>query len=285
MSKKQTCVWESISPSRAKEYLAKNINNRPLSQVASDKLADGFAADYQENGDTIKFDEDGNLVDGQHRLTAVVKSGRTIHSWVVRNVSARAIDTIDKVRRRSNGDVLSRRREENYNMLAASCGYVFRLLQGDVPNSYGTPPRTDQMDMILAKYGKQLRAACTFVNRYKNNKLLPPSELAFLVAWGNVLYGDGVADAFWKQVMTAEELRRGTPQYSLYQRLNRYSKDSRLKRNIRMAFCIKAFNSYLMGHPLKSVRHAEGEEFPAFIDPSRVTSTRIAQLRNGNGKP
>lgn len=284
MAKKQTMTLERITPEIAKRYLERNVNNRPASEANCELMTEEFRFNYHLNGEPIKFDDEGNLADGQTRLTAIIRSGRTVDIWVCRNLDSDAVDILDRGRRRSNAHVLARRHEENYNMLAAAVRCVFHLLQGGIPNSFAKSCRIDQMDQILDKYGKELRAACQFVNRYKNNKLLPPSELAFLVAWGNIIYGDGVAEPFWKQVCTAEELRRGTPQFALFHCLNKRDDDKQLKRTARLAFCVKAFNSYLSGRDMKAIRHAEGDEFPAFLDPIKISSTRLAQLKNGHAK-
>lgn len=59
------------------------------------------------NAETIKFDVNGNLLDGQHRLMAIVKSGCAISCLVVRNLPSEVFSTIDRGTIRSYGDVFS----------------------------------------------------------------------------------------------------------------------------------------------------------------------------------
>ncbi len=77
---KPTCkpTIELITPKRAKEMLARNTNNY---RKKDPRLAKKYSLDmtndrWKFQGDPIKFAENGTLYDGQHRLQAVVDSGR-----------------------------------------------------------------------------------------------------------------------------------------------------------------------------------------------------------------
>ena len=66
----------TITPEYAKELLDYNKKNRSLSKATVDRYAEDMRKDnWQQNGEAIKIDWDGNLIDGQHRLAACVKSG------------------------------------------------------------------------------------------------------------------------------------------------------------------------------------------------------------------
>jgi hypothetical protein len=129
----------------------------------------------------------------------------------------------------------------------------------------------------MANHGKRLRAACELVKSIKT-KVLLPGETAFLVAYANYLYGDGVADAFWRGVLSADGIHSGTPQYTLYRKLIDYPK---MHRVTRMKHCINAFNAYVQGKMIKVLRDVAGEEFPKFIDPLMIKSERLAALKRG----
>lgn len=51
---------------------------------------------YQLNGESVIFDENGKLVDGQHRLSAIANTGITVDCVIVRGVDPRARRTIDQ---------------------------------------------------------------------------------------------------------------------------------------------------------------------------------------------
>lgn len=82
-----------------------NKNNRLPKMGQVKKLAreiqNGF---WQCNGATIIFDITGNINDGQHRLMACAKSGRSIETWVIVGVPKEFQLTIDQHSKRSMGD-------------------------------------------------------------------------------------------------------------------------------------------------------------------------------------
>lgn len=86
-------------------------NPRPVSQSHVDAIAAEIkAGGFMFNGEPIIFDEKGRLIDGQHRLRAIVQAGIGVDLLEVRGVPNKVKDTIDIVsRRRSFGDILAGR--------------------------------------------------------------------------------------------------------------------------------------------------------------------------------
>lgn len=95
-AKRRTTADETITPEIAKEILSNNKRNRALSVKARDALAAAMLGGrWRDTADTIKIGEDGTLLDGQHRLEALVKAGVTLVMSVARNVTMDARDAID----------------------------------------------------------------------------------------------------------------------------------------------------------------------------------------------
>src|SRR5262249_11917158 len=69
-------------------------------KYADDMLAGRWRLSFQG----IAFDTSGRLIDGQHRLLAVLRSGMTIPFMVFRNVDMEIADSIDTGRKRSFAD-------------------------------------------------------------------------------------------------------------------------------------------------------------------------------------
>jgi hypothetical protein len=71
------CEIETITPEIAKSYLEHSKNNyrKYDSGTARAYAADMVAGKWQENGEAIKINKKGEIVDGQHRLMAIVLSG------------------------------------------------------------------------------------------------------------------------------------------------------------------------------------------------------------------
>ena len=99
---------EVITPQVAKALLDKNTNNRTITKshlaMLKSEILDG---NWQYNGQPIIIGQTGRLLDGQHRLTAVIETGIPIETAVVRGVDEEAFVTMDTGKVRGGSDVLS----------------------------------------------------------------------------------------------------------------------------------------------------------------------------------
>ena len=98
---------ETITPGEARQILEGNENNRRLNMATVDyyrrQIENGV---WQINGESIKLDDRGYLLDGQHRLLAIVKANKPVTTLVVRGLSSEAFKTIDAGKSRSMSDYL-----------------------------------------------------------------------------------------------------------------------------------------------------------------------------------
>ena len=98
-----------ITPEKAEMLLKKNLKNRRISWKHVKRLSSVMESGKWENlnGDSIKISASGVLLDGQHRLLAVVTSGVSIAVLVVTEIqSERAFETLDRGKPRSINDTL-----------------------------------------------------------------------------------------------------------------------------------------------------------------------------------
>ena len=81
-------TYELITPEIAASLLELGYDKFHLSKSATQLYADiMLAGEWDETtGAMIVVDEDGMLIDGRHRMAAIVKSKVSIHTWVCRNV-------------------------------------------------------------------------------------------------------------------------------------------------------------------------------------------------------
>lgn len=84
-----------ITPAIAEQMLQHNTNNYRKAQLTkvhlyARKMALGY---WQENGEAIQFDKQGNLLNGQHRLMAIIESQTTQRMLVVYDVEADVFDS------------------------------------------------------------------------------------------------------------------------------------------------------------------------------------------------
>ena len=98
----------TITPEMAEKMLEKNIANRKVNQANVNRIAaDMTTGNYKVNGETIKISSAGEIIDGQHRLLACVKSGMPFDTYIVYNVEREAVGTIDMGKGRSVADSLN----------------------------------------------------------------------------------------------------------------------------------------------------------------------------------
>jgi hypothetical protein len=133
---KPTSQLITIDPNKAKSFLTVNKGNRPVSETLVNQFADDMRAGrWKLNGDAIRFDEDDMLIDGQHRLYAIVKSGVTLQMFCIQGLPHEVFDTIDTGKRRSNSDILALRGEKNTNVLAGAIRILANYEQS--PSRFG----------------------------------------------------------------------------------------------------------------------------------------------------
>jgi hypothetical protein len=86
-----------VTPDTAAKWLAQNADNNRAVKQSQVKLYASYMRKGEWNADNcaITFDAEGNLIDGQHRLQAVVKSGQAQEFIVGRNWPTNSMLTLD----------------------------------------------------------------------------------------------------------------------------------------------------------------------------------------------
>lgn len=252
---------ELVTPKKAMEWLKRNVHNRPLSKVTAEKYANVIRdGKWKLNGETIKFNCNGDFIDGQHRLTGCIIAGIPFETYVVRGLQHEAFDSIDQGKVRSGGDVMARRGEKHYNMLASACG-LLRQLETLGTIGSNSPIRPDQQVECLDQH-PGLRESCELSCANRSEGLLPCSLVAALwYAFSTI--NRNAANEFFLAVLNGEALSKSDPEYVLRRRLiENKSSTSKLRRNVLSALVIKAWNLRRSGKTVKTLVFGEREEFP-----------------------
>src|SRR5689334_16796059 len=133
-----------VTPKLAREWLEKNDCNRPLSLATVARYAaDMRAGKWELNGETIIFSKRG-LLDGQHRLHAVIEADVSVEMLVVHDVECRAFSTIDSGKARTFADVLGIDGHKNASVLASSVNLLDAYERGN-PFLGGTSSTKSQL--------------------------------------------------------------------------------------------------------------------------------------------
>lgn len=97
-----------VTPDMAREFLARQWNNRPVSKYAIEAYARTMdAGNWLLTPSGLLFNEHGRMVDGQHRCRAIIKHGKPVSMVLVFNVpDSVALHAIDAGKARSTSDRL-----------------------------------------------------------------------------------------------------------------------------------------------------------------------------------
>lgn len=117
---------ETITPQLAEIYLGKNTHNRNIRKPVVAKYANDMERGFWNfDGAPIRFADDGTLLDGQHRLHAIIKSNMAIDLLVVRGLKKETQATMDIGSVRQAGHFLQINGIKNANCIACFIrGYI-----------------------------------------------------------------------------------------------------------------------------------------------------------------
>lgn len=256
---------EEITPKQAETWLKFNLkNNRKQSESHIAYLAEQMKKGFWElNGEAIKFDTSNNLIDGQHRLQAIVKSGVTVKSLVVKGVPTEFFYTIDQGKARTIANALSFDGYANTNNLSAAINYVNRInrkFKGFVKTSSGE-------SFAFIKDNPEILASVDYcLKLYKNSGYRGLS--ASIAAALHFLFSkkDGkAADKFFYKLYTGAELTQDGIILRLRNKMGG-GKIQRIPSKYKVIYTIKAWGSIRTASPLKILKYNPStHKFPEII--------------------
>lgn len=259
--KRITTESVAVTPEMAKEWLKRNVSNRRLQEATVLLYAGDMKIDeWVDNGETIKFSGEGDLLDGQHRLHAVIRSGKTVEMLVVRGLARKAQETMDVGRKRNASDTLMLRGETNTVALAAILRRITLWDKGD--RSFRGIASMAEMSAKLEKHPEIRRSAEIAVRTRKTFKDLPVSSLGvahhllFRVSPEQVPW-------FFQKIAVGTELGEGNPVYVLRERARSDKDAGNAVSDVRaLALIIRAWNVYRKGETITRLQHAKDAPVP-----------------------
>lgn len=112
----------SVTPQLASRWLSRNTHNRKIRENTVMRYTSDMAAGrWKYAADPIRFDINGMLIDGQHRLSAIMRQpeGFSLPMLVVSGLEPGSQEVMDQGSRRTAGDQLELRDVKNANQIAA----------------------------------------------------------------------------------------------------------------------------------------------------------------------
>lgn len=255
-----------VTPDFAKSILATgNVNNRRIAEPVVKRYAAQIANGgwREDTCEPIKIAESGRLLDGQHRLLAIVKANAGVYLHVATGLNENIFDVIDTGKKRTGGDALSMMKVKNGITIAAAI-----QLQDWASKNKNSARSVLLNPEIVEHYLKDadLWDECGSVSQ----KLSKDFSRALSQSWVcGVLFlfakiNKEDSFEFVQQICTGKGIKNDTI-HVLRKRIidSRMSSQYKLEDVIKLAFIIKTWNCFRKGSELSILKYKPvDEQFP-----------------------
>lgn len=255
-----------ITEPLALEFQKRNKRNRRQADATVLGLADMIdRGEWIYNADPIAFDWNGELLNGQHRLAAIILAGKPVEAAVVWGLDPRAFVSFDSHKIRSQGDCLGLIGEGNLGVLSPALTWIWKILRGKVLAG-NRPSRTQAIAMPDTHPG--IRESVALARTDKSHVLAASMIAALHYLTGTV--DKARADEFFALLTTGIGLSRESVVWQLRERAmrNRIAK-RKLNQKQLLAISIKAWNAFFADKPVGTLRWTNRgdtpEEFPKIL--------------------
>ena len=254
----------------ARGWLKRNDGNRTFSKInariLTAEMTRGF---WRANGESIVFDTEGVLIDGQHRLRAILSSGHQYLAPVITGVLAEARPTVDTGMKRSTANNFQMAGESNTSTLAATVilwkGYQSRQVK-EMTHPEMRLSVSGAMEYLEEWPG--LREAASAANKLRpggqGRMLVPTSEVALV--WFAIVSSGASRERtndYLGRGLTGYSLSPGSPILALRRRLSEHMRPGqRMHKRERLALLLKAWQLWSTGKTRKVLRWEVDEGFP-----------------------
>lgn len=261
MNEKITTInIETITPESAKLYLGHNTNNRNISKIkVKEYLEQMLRGQWRLSTDAIAFDTDGVLINGQHRLIALIEYGKPLQFLVGRNYKRETFSIIDTGKNRTAGDVLQVNGVKNSKNIASIIRRRFNLKENKLAlnNKDGGGvhfgPKNLNNQEVLDEYMKRQNFYDTLIKNvhiiYQSSKILNMSETAGIISYLVIDLGYEYDKAlfFFQEISSVKESNSKTLESIRVKLLKDKLSNKRMTQQYRQGLIIKAWNYYKSG--------------------------------------
>lgn len=254
-----------VTPEMAEKWLSLNTHNRHIRRRQVDVyVADMRNGRWKFTGDGIKFACNGVLLDGQHRLLAIVEADVSVEMTVTYNLENDAQFVMDNGVKRSTGDALGLEGVPNASVIAAITRALFMIW------NKRDPSKLEQRELYL-EYQDLIDGAIHFINMAVKENLRSGSM--FGVAW--VLFAlidEEAAIRFMTELITGIQLAEDNPIRLLRRELGsttrRYRQSGGIY-GIRSAVrpFVLTWNAWCAGHKTVPGLRSSSAELPTLKQP------------------
>jgi len=252
-----------ITPAIAEILLRGNKHNRPLRRPHLNILVRAIKnGEWIMTGNGISFADDGQLIDGQHRLMAILEADQPVESMVYIGIAKEAFKTTDLGKKRGASDIAALMGFVQYVTVGCAATLLYLYENNSMKSgSYGVSNTAIQAVLQANRLGLEYSA---MVAR-RTAEIVPSGIGAFCHFIFSRLDRD-MADTFFDHLKTGADLPLKSPLLWLRNRLlvNKGSK-AKLPRVTLSAFVVKTWNRYRKGQEAVTLNWLPRESFPKAI--------------------
>jgi hypothetical protein len=254
--------WVAYDLALAQELLDRNTHNRNIRDYMVELFARDMAAGrWQMNGETIKVSKTGVLLDGQHRLLAVVYAykelGLTEPIWIytISEVEDPAQQSMDAGIRRGTHEVLALAGYTNSTVVSAAAKQVMQMERGTLFDRSTGGHKMSNNDVLDWLNGHPAFAIFVEEWTWRARQTRVPGGPCVAALWWLWNIDDKGTEQFLEQWVTLENLPAKSPVLAL----NRVVSDVRTrKRRMTAATWIgmifQAWNHWVTGGSVTYLR-------------------------------
>lgn len=246
----------TITPDLAAEMLAKNRSNRKINQQIVQRYARTMeSGGWLLNGETIKFDREGFMFDGQHRLSACVLTGKPFEAFVAEGLDREAFDTVDTGKGRTSADALyASGNTSNAPLVASIANLAIKMETNSLRlNRYIEPHRVREW---VAEHSPSVIEAAERVRKMNFLGFSPVLGLVYMIASEK---DAAKADVFFNQLETGENLAKGDPSLTLRETLIKHKSDRSYHKADVLSMAFAAWNAFQMAKSLPVLKRNMGQ--------------------------
>ena len=257
-----------MTPALAEKILEANPLNRPLRSGRVERYAKSMREGrWRMNGATIVIAKGGDLLDGQHRLWAIIESQQTIDMLVVEGIDPDVFATIDTGRPRSANDVFATVGLKNNTTLTSALRWL-AWYETPAATRQATPGHmgiTHDALLDLAADNPDFDEAASTVASTKNARRIVTQSIVCFVYAMAARTSPADAGAWLAHLDTGTGLDAKHPVLQLRERMltNKLSTGKLPVLDI-CALAIKSWNQYYTGKRTVNLRWSSQEAFPEF---------------------
>lgn len=251
----------AVTPELAQQWLDNNnARNRKVRGPVVERYAhDMIEGRWLYNGEAIQFDRNNNLMNGQHRLKAIVRSGVAQPILIITGLDPAAHGTLDNGARRLPGDVLTISGFKEGRTLAAVANFALTLeaLPHGAPLRVNRVRTTADIEARVAGDLHLQNVVETVIPAMAPPKSLMTRAVASYTYYALSKVDSAATDEFFTGLLTLANLPQGSPIIALHRRLTAHTAEHVPGQNgafRAIAYTIHAWNAWRAGEERQMIK-------------------------------